>query len=156
MKFDGWRAQLHKQGDDVTIYSRNGSNYTRRFPAIRDSLISLPARSAIIDAEIVVCDSDAKTGFQALMNGARTELCAWCFDLLKLNESDYRERGLIERKLLLRKLLIKADDDTLRYSEDFTDPIELLAVAERMVLRVLSRSKRSSRIAPVRTAVGPR
>src|SRR6185312_11949167 len=76
VKFDGWRAQLHKQGDDVTIYSRNGSNYTRRFPAIRDSLISLPARSAIIDAEIVVCDSDGKPNFQALMNGARTELCA--------------------------------------------------------------------------------
>jgi ATP-dependent DNA ligase len=43
----------------------------------------LPAKSAIIDAEIVVCDSDGKPDFKALMDGAARELCAWCFDLLE-------------------------------------------------------------------------
>ena len=33
---------------------------------------------------------------------------------------------------MLSKLLIKGDDDRLRYSEDFADPMKLLAVAERM------------------------
>ena len=61
-------------------------------------------------------DSDGKPDFQALMNGATTDLCAWCFDLLKIDDSDCRERALIERKLVLRKL--KADDDTLRFSEE--------------------------------------
>jgi bifunctional non-homologous end joining protein LigD len=65
VKFDGWRAQLNKRGDDVVIFSRNGHDYTGRFPAVRDSLLSLPARSAIIDAEIVVCDSDDKPDFDA-------------------------------------------------------------------------------------------
>jgi bifunctional non-homologous end joining protein LigD len=132
--FDGFRAQLHKRGDEVTIFSRNGHDYTRRFPGIRDSLISLPARSAIIDAEIVVCDSDGKPDFQALMQGATTDLCAWCFDLLELNGSPYRRRELMERKLLLRRLLIKADDHTLRYSEEFTDPVKLLAVCAKQGL----------------------
>ena len=67
VKFDGWRAQLHKRGDDVVIFTRNGHDYTGHFPAVRDSLLSLPARSAIIDAEIVVCDSDDKPDFDALM-----------------------------------------------------------------------------------------
>jgi ATP-dependent DNA ligase len=57
VKFDGWRAQLHKDGDAVAVYSRNGRDMTRRFPFVRDSLIMLPAHTAIIDAEIVVCDT---------------------------------------------------------------------------------------------------
>ena len=28
VKFDGWRGQLHKAGDDVTIFSRNGKDLT--------------------------------------------------------------------------------------------------------------------------------
>ena len=63
VKFDGWRAQLHKLGDEVVIFTRNGHDYTRRVPAIRDSMLSLPVRSAIIDAEIVVCDGDGKPDF---------------------------------------------------------------------------------------------
>jgi bifunctional non-homologous end joining protein LigD len=31
VKFDGWRAQLHKAGDEVTIYTRKGHDYTKRF-----------------------------------------------------------------------------------------------------------------------------
>ena len=60
---------LHKAGDEVVIFTRNGHDHTGRFPVIRDSLLSLPARSAIIDAEIVVCDSDGKPDFSALMDG---------------------------------------------------------------------------------------
>jgi bifunctional non-homologous end joining protein LigD len=134
VKFDGWRAQLHKHGDDVAIFSRNGHDYTRRFPAIRDSLISLPTTSVIIDAEVVVCDSDGKPDFKALMEGATHEVCAWCFDLLELKGCYCRERALVERKILLRKLLNKADDHRLRYSEGFSDPVKLLAVVERMGL----------------------
>jgi hypothetical protein len=54
----------------VAVFTRKGNGYTKCFPAIRDSLVSLPVRSAIIDAEIVVCDSDGKPDFKALMEGA--------------------------------------------------------------------------------------
>jgi bifunctional non-homologous end joining protein LigD len=142
VKFDGFRAQLHKHGDEVTIYSRNGHDYTRRFSAIRDSLISLPTTSVIIDAEVVVCDSDGKPDFKGLMEGATREVCAWCFDLLELKGCCFRERALVERKILLRKLLNKADDHRLRYSEGFPDPSKLLAVAESMGLEgILSKLK---------------
>ena len=69
VKFDGWRAQLHKAGDEAAIYTRKGHDYTGRFPAIRESLLALPTDSAIIDAEIVVCDSDGKPDFRSLMAG---------------------------------------------------------------------------------------
>jgi bifunctional non-homologous end joining protein LigD len=131
VKFDGWRAQLHKVGDEVAVFTRKGSDYTRRFPAIRDSLRSLPAASAIIDAEIVVCDSDGKPDFKALMEGMPGDLCAWCFDLLELNGKGLRRRALIERKAILRHLLNKADDHVLRFSETFPNPVALLAAANK-------------------------
>ena len=45
-----------------------------------------------------------------------------------------RPLRLVERKGLLRNLLIEADDDTLRYSAEFPDPVKLLKVAEGMGL----------------------
>ena len=43
-------------------------------------------------------------------------------------------RPLIARKEKLREMLIAADDDRLRYSEEFPDPVKLLAVVEKMGL----------------------
>ena len=131
VKFDGRRAQLHKSGEEVTIFTRKGSDYTARFPAIRNSLRALPTASAIIDAEIVVCDSDGKPDFRASMEGTAGELCAWCFDLLEINGKGLRRRALIERKAMLRHLLNKADDHVLRFSETFSNPVALLAAANK-------------------------
>ncbi len=75
MKFDGWRMQLHKAGDRVVVFSRNGVDMTGRFPMIRDRVLSLSASTAIIDAELVACDSDGKPDFKALMDGQRENLC---------------------------------------------------------------------------------
>ncbi len=66
-KSDGWRAQLHKAGDDVAIFTRRGNDYTDRFPSIRNTLLSLPLSSVIIDAEAVACGEDSKPDFRLLM-----------------------------------------------------------------------------------------
>jgi bifunctional non-homologous end joining protein LigD len=136
VKFDGWRAQLHKDGDAVTIYSRNGKDLTERFSFVRDSIAALPASSAIIDAELVACDDDGRPDFGALM--ARTSnsgnVCAWCFDLLAHNDRDLRPLPLVKRKDVLRDILNAADDDTLRYADEFPDPEKLLAAIESMGL----------------------
>lgn len=52
----------------------------------------------------------------------------------KLNGRDLQEQPLARRKEKLRDLLIKADDDVLRYSDDFEDPLKLLEVTQRMHL----------------------
>jgi bifunctional non-homologous end joining protein LigD len=150
VKFDGWRAQLHKDGDEVTIFSRNGRDLTRRFPAIRDSLIALPATSAIIDAEIVADDVDGKPNFTALMQGSYENICVWCFDLMALNWRDLTQRPLLERKVRLGNLLSKANDETLRYSDEFPDAEQLLAVANNMQLEgvVSKRRDQSYRSGP--------
>jgi bifunctional non-homologous end joining protein LigD len=68
------------------------------------------------------------------MFGKAGHLCAWCFDVLELNGRDLRPLPLIERKSKLRDLLIKADDDGLRYSEEFEDAEKLLVVATKQGL----------------------
>ncbi|MGP1666673.1 MAG: ATP-dependent DNA ligase [Rhodanobacter sp.] len=35
VKFDGWSMQLHKAGDRVVVFSRNGVDMTNRFTMIR-------------------------------------------------------------------------------------------------------------------------
>ena len=77
VKFDGWRLQLHKDGDAVTLFGRRGSDLTKRFREVRDAVVALPCFAAIIDAEVVVCDSDGKPDFSALMARSTESLCCW-------------------------------------------------------------------------------
>jgi bifunctional non-homologous end joining protein LigD len=133
VKFDGWRVQLRKVGNNAAVLSRNNRDLTRRFRSVRDNLLALSAHSAIIDGELVACDIDGKPDFKALM-GRSANVCVWCFDLMALDGRDVRQLPLVERKAVLRELLIDAGDDTLRFSEEFADPVKLLQVSESMGL----------------------
>jgi bifunctional non-homologous end joining protein LigD len=134
IKFDGWRAQLHKRGERVVIFSRNGCDFTQRFREIRDSIACLATHTAILAAEIIARDHQGLPDFRALMSGAKHGLCAWCFDLMALEGRDLRSRPLLERRIQLRHLLAKTDDERLLYSEEFDDPNQLLAAASRASL----------------------
>ena len=46
VKFDGYRVQAHKEGSNVRLYSRNGHDFTERFPCIAQLLHGLPAKKA--------------------------------------------------------------------------------------------------------------
>jgi bifunctional non-homologous end joining protein LigD len=134
VKFDGWRVQIHKVGDYVTIFSRNGNDFTARFPYMRDSLIALPCRSAVIDAELVACGTD---GQPRLLRSNDAQI-RWPVRIVLRHSTTMgligRNNPLRERREILRSLLIKADGDALRFSDDFPNPEKLLAVAEKMGL----------------------
>jgi bifunctional non-homologous end joining protein LigD len=42
VKFDGFRAQVHVEGGNVTIYSRKGTDMTPRFRRLKDRLVRSP------------------------------------------------------------------------------------------------------------------
>jgi bifunctional non-homologous end joining protein LigD len=46
-KLDGFRAQVHVENGSATLYSRNGSDLTKLFRAIRSTIEAIPAKSAI-------------------------------------------------------------------------------------------------------------
>jgi bifunctional non-homologous end joining protein LigD len=111
VKFDGYRCQLHKAGDDVVIFSRNGRDFTNRLPGIRDAVLTLPCKSAVIDGEVVVCKEDGTPDFRALHSGNYTQeiLCVWAFDLMELNGEDLRPFPLVARKRKLGTILRRHD-----------------------------------------------
>lgn len=51
-KYDGIRAQLHKSGDRVSLYSRDINDITSQFPEVIEAASSLPW-SGILDGEIL-------------------------------------------------------------------------------------------------------
>ena len=140
VKFDGWRVQIHRRPDDVVkLFSRNGRDINDRFPTLSDACLYLP--ECVIDGELVACDTDGRPDFDAIMK-REGNLCIWAFDLLALCNTDIRDKPLLERKARLRNVLIDTDDDRLRYSEEFSDPVKLLQVAEQMGLEgVVSKRK---------------
>lgn len=56
-KPDGWRFQIHKQGEMVKLYSRSGKDWAEKFPYITDMIrTQLQCDEAILDTEVVGFD----------------------------------------------------------------------------------------------------
>jgi bifunctional non-homologous end joining protein LigD len=119
IKFDGYRVQLHLAHEAVTVYTRRGNDWTKRFKKVADEAWHIGAGSAIIDGEIVVPAADGTTDFSVLQNelkGTSTSIVMVAFDLLYLNGYDLRKLPLEERKSHLKKLIAKT---AIQFSESF-------------------------------------
>ena len=150
VKFDGWRAQVHVEDGEATIFSKNGTDLTKRFRAIKPVIDLIPAKSAIIDCELVACDEAGLPCFRTLMDYAKTNapLCLWAFDLLYLNGVRITPLALTERKKALAAVVMAADSEHLQFSGTFTDPIKLLETCDEM------RSGRTAPTSPGRPRIG--
>jgi len=51
IKFDGFRVQIHKFGDEVELYSRSGSRFGRRLPLLCKVLRELPVIGEVVASE---------------------------------------------------------------------------------------------------------
>lgn len=54
IKFDGWRIVIHKQGNRIEAYTRQGNRVTNQFPELQDVLQHIKINTAILDCEGVV------------------------------------------------------------------------------------------------------
>jgi bifunctional non-homologous end joining protein LigD len=107
-KYDGYRAIASVGGGRAVIRTRSGLDWTRKFRSLAGALAKLRCRSALLDGEIAVTGKGGKTDFSALqqaLSGGRGRIRYYLFDLLDLDGRDLRKQPLLERKLLLRKLL---------------------------------------------------
>ncbi len=116
-KYDGVRAQGHKQGDRAELYSRTLDPVTNRFPEVAEALVGLP-HDVIFDGEIVAMQRDVERRclpFSALQKrmGRKTvsdellkEVPVACvvFDLLYLDGKALPALPLERRKELLAGL----------------------------------------------------
>jgi bifunctional non-homologous end joining protein LigD len=95
IKWDGWRVQVHKYFDTVTLYTRGGHFCGRRVPSLVDTVAQLPIRSFIIDGEVTACNDRGIPDFRKLhfRNDRGEALCIWASDLLYLDGKDLRPRS---------------------------------------------------------------
>ncbi len=71
MKWDGYRAIVYLDGDDVQLVSRNGKDLTATFPELVAPLRSaVRPRSAVLDGEIVALDRKGRPNFGFLQSRA--------------------------------------------------------------------------------------
>lgn len=146
IKFDGYRVQLHLVNEAVTIYTRRGNDWTRRFKKVADDGWHISAGSAILDGEIVVPVAGGTTDFSVLQNqlrGKSDKIVMVAFDLLYLNGYDLRKLPLFERKAHLKKLI---EGTAIQFSESFEiGGAEMFAHACRLGLEGVVSKVRDSR-----------
>ena len=148
VKFDGYRIQAHKLGSRVVIFSRNGYDFTERFPLIAQALHELPARSAVVDGEVVASDADGRPNFARLhllrwVKQPTMAVHLWAFDLLAFNGRDLRLHPLAKRQACLQVLMERFGCPAVSLSQPFEDGVALLRVAEQRDLEGVV-SKRAS------------
>jgi DNA ligase-1 len=117
-KYDGERIQAHKDGDDVTLFSRRLTDVTGQYPDIVGSVREhVAADTAILDGEAVAFDyaTGIYLPFQTLMRRRRKhrirevarEIPATyrAFDLLYVDGESYVGRSYPERRARLEEVL---------------------------------------------------
>ncbi|MBX7445247.1 MULTISPECIES: ATP-dependent DNA ligase [unclassified Arthrobacter] len=107
-KLDGARIQVHRAGDNVSIYTRNLAEVTHRLPEV---VRGLPVRDVILDGETLALDEDGgPRPFQETMSrfgadAARaTILHPWFFDVLHIDGRDLLDEPLSTRISVLERI----------------------------------------------------
>lgn len=105
-KLDGVRCLAVRDGDRVTLRSRNDLDLAPRYPGLLEALRAEPCQRFAVDGEIVAFEG-SRTSFSALQRAGRerVEVFLYVFDLLWLDGGDLRGLPLRERKRLLRRTL---------------------------------------------------
>ncbi|MDQ2974037.1 MAG: non-homologous end-joining DNA ligase [Acidobacteriota bacterium] len=123
LKFDGYRMICPLKRGQARFWSRNGKDWTEKFPNVAQALKKFPATTAILDGEIVVVDKKGRSSFQALqqsMKGGTAAFVFQIFDLVYLDGFNLTRAPLRERKGLLEELFASGKfrvNGPLRYSD---------------------------------------
>ena len=121
IKFDGYRILARLAQGKVTLASRNGLDWTGKFPEIAAALARLTIDDAVLDGEIVALAPNGQSSFaelqRALSQGDTGSLVYYCFDLPYLGGRDLTRAKLVDRKAALRDLLAGAGDGVIRYTD---------------------------------------
>ncbi len=121
-KYDGERAQIHKRGDEILIFSRRLENITSQYPDVVEAARKyINAREAIVEGEIVAIDPE--TGemkpFQELMRRKRKydidkimeelPVKVFLFDAIYKDGEELLEKNQMERRKILESMIIEND-----------------------------------------------
>ena len=99
IKHDGFRIMARRDAAGVRLITRNGNDFTRRFPLAAAAVAALPGRSCLKS----VCTLAVLDLIRRHRNHGSAILCA--FDLLEIDGKDLRRVPIEQRKQRLARLL---------------------------------------------------
>ena len=115
-KYDGIRAQVHKAGDRVELYSRTFDRITNRYPELVEPLLAIPG-TYVIDGEVLAfaegravpfTDFQTRLGRKNVAAELRTKMPSTlvAFDILERDGRALLDASFDERQKILRALPI--------------------------------------------------
>lgn len=111
-KLDGARIQVHRDGAEVRVFTRNLNDITDRLPGVVDVVRSFSADRFVLDGEVLGLDADgAPLAFQDTASAVGQEstggrsLRPFFFDLILENDNVLLDRPLLERRARLAALV---------------------------------------------------
>jgi bifunctional non-homologous end joining protein LigD len=100
---------VRRDAAGVRLFTRNGHDWTGRFPLIVRGALSLKAASCLIDGEAVCCDDNGVSNFNRIRHRRHDgDVFLYAFDLIEFDGDDLRREPIERRKVLLIRLLTKA------------------------------------------------
>jgi len=119
-KFDGFRVQVHKNNNNIEIFSRNLEDMTHAFPDLVEGVKKeVKAKSAILEGEAIAYNPQTeeflpfqettkrRRKYQVEEKAKELPLVIFAFDLLYLNGKDITAKAYTERRKLLEGLVHK-------------------------------------------------
>ena len=149
IKHDGYRALAVKSRTGMTLFSRRKKSFNKQFPQIVESLADLPEET-ILDGEVVAIDDGGRSDFNLLQNfrAEAGRIQYFVFDLLCWKGRDLSRLPLIERRELLKSLVVVCDK-RIRIS-DYVEaaPTDLLSAVREQGLEGIIGKRKDSHYQP--------
>jgi DNA ligase-1 len=164
-KYDGVRAQVHKAGDRVELYSRTLDRVTGRYPELLDALRAIPG-SFVLDAEVLAFEGEravpftrfqTRLGRKDVSGDVRQRLPASLvvFDLLERDGRALLDLPLVERHELLRALPLSGPLRLARQTALEANGDELVAALDREFLAARERGNEGLMVKDPRSPYRP-
>jgi bifunctional non-homologous end joining protein LigD len=151
IKYDGYRMQARLDGGKVTLLTRKGLDWTKRFATIERELKTLPLSSGLLDGELIVQDESGVSSFSGLQSdlksGKHSRMAYMVFDMLYCEGTNLTGVPLIDRKKALQAVLTSLPANSpARFSEHLEGSAEeLLQHACRLGLEGIISKQASSK-----------
>ncbi len=136
-KYDGFRCQIHKKGDNVWIFSRRMENMTEMFPDLVAAAKRIPVDTIVFEGEAIAVNENTGEFYPFQMTIQRKRkygvaeaskeypLYLFAFDIMYLDGETLLERPYRERRAILEDLF--HNHDRIRPSEKIeTESVEEL------------------------------
>jgi ATP-dependent DNA ligase len=108
IKRDGYRLTVHREGKRVRLFTRNGHDWTDRYPLIIEAALRVRIGSFVLDGEAVLLGVDGRSDFDGLHSRQHNDdVQFYAFDVLMSEGDDLRKLPLSIRKASLARLLAR-------------------------------------------------